>query len=144
MSKLRSIQPPRILTAPQSKPAYLLERLQLIRSVVMRNENFLPPLAGNSKGDRDTYMKLTSTTNLLGRRGQRFLLFGMLCTSSDGRYALEDADGMVGLDMQDAIPGEGIFTEGSMILVEGEYTEEERIRVFALGHPPSEPRESAR
>jgi DNA polymerase epsilon subunit 2 len=89
-------------------------------------------------------LQLTSTTNLLGRRGQRFLLFGMLCTSSDGRYALEDADGMVGLDMEDAIPGEGIFTEGSMVLVEGEYTDEERIRVFALGHPPSEPRESAR
>ncbi|UZJ52846.1 hypothetical protein CBS101457_002166 [Exobasidium rhododendri] len=140
----RSTQAPHILTVPQSKPAYLLERLQLIRNVVMRNENFLPPLASNGRGDRDSYMKLTSTTNLLGRRGQRFLLFGMLCTSSDGRYALEDADGMVGLDLQDAVPGEGIFTEGSMILVEGEYTDEERIRVFALGHPPSESRDSAR
>lgn len=68
----------------------------------------------------------------------------MLCTSSDGRYALEDADGMVGLDLQDAIPGEGIFTEGSMVLVEGEYTSEERIRVHALGHPPSESRETAK
>ncbi|MCO5589717.1 hypothetical protein L7F22_043685 [Adiantum nelumboides] len=94
--------------------------------------------------DRDAFMKLTSTANLLGRQGQRFLLFGMLCTSSDGRYALEDTDGMVGLDLDDAIPGEGIFTEGSMILVEGEYTAEERIRAFAIGHPPSESRETAK
>jgi DNA polymerase epsilon subunit 2 len=42
------------------------------------------------------------------------------------------------------MPGEGIFTEGAFVLIEGEYTEEERIRVFALGHPPSETRDTAR
>ena len=133
-----------ILAPPQAKPGYLAERLQIIRNIIMRNENFLPPLASGSARDRDAFMKLTSTANLLGRQGQRFLLFGMLCTSSDGRYALEDTDGMVGLDLDDAIPGEGIFTEGSMILVEGEYTAEERIRAFAIGHPPSESRKTAK
>jgi DNA polymerase epsilon subunit 2 len=68
----------------------------------------------------------------------------MLSTSSDGRYELEDEDGVVGLDLDDAIPGEGIFTEGALILVEGEYMTDERIRVFALGHPPSETRAAAR
>jgi DNA polymerase epsilon subunit 2 len=140
----QSTKKPSLLAPPQAKPAYLMERLQIIKNVVMRNENFLPPLASGTARDRESYMKLTSTANLLGRQGQRFLLFGMLCTSSDGRYALEDADGMVGLDLQDAVPGEGIFTEGSMILVEGEYTVDERIRAFAIGHPPSEPRETAK
>lgn len=42
------------------------------------------------------------------------------------------------------IAGEGIFTEGAYILVEGEYTPDERLRAFAIGHPPSENRESAR
>lgn len=133
-----------ILPPPQAKPGHLAERLQILKSVIMRNENFLPPLASGSSRERDAFMKLTSTANLLGRQGQRFLLFGMLCTSSDGRYALEDADGMVGLDLDEAIPGEGIFCEGSMILVEGEYTAEERIRAFAIGHPPSESRETAK
>lgn len=142
--KLPESKKPSILAPPQAKPGYLAERLQIIRNVIMRNENFLPPLASGSARDRDAFMKLTSTANLLGRQGQRFLLFGMLCTSSDGRYALEDTDGMVGLDLEDAIPGEGIFTEGSMILVEGEYTAEERIRAFAIGHPPSESRETAK
>lgn len=68
----------------------------------------------------------------------------MLSTSHDGRYVLEDADGSVGLDLDEAIPGEGIFTEGAIILVEGEYTDEERIRVLAIGHPPSETRKQAR
>ncbi|SPC65916.1 uncharacterized protein UHOD_11655 [Ustilago sp. UG-2017b] len=82
--------------------------------------------------------------NLLGRQGHRFLLFGMLSTSSDGRYELEGVDGTIGLDLHDAIPGEGILTEGSLILVEGEYTVDECIRAFAIGHPPSETRAQAR
>ncbi|PWZ02294.1 DNA polymerase epsilon, subunit B [Testicularia cyperi] len=135
-----------LLPVASQKSAYMRERLQIVKSVIERNENFCPPLAigGNGKRDRDSFMKLTSTKNLLGRQGQRFLLFGILSTSSDGRYELEDLDGVVGLDLQDAIPGEGIFTEGSLILVEGEYTDEERIRVFAIGHPPSENRAAAR
>ena len=31
-----------------------------------------------------------------------------------------------------------------MVLVEGEYTVEETIRVLAMGHPPSEKREVSR
>ena len=89
-------------------------------------------------------MRLTLTKNLLGRQGHRFLLLGMLSTSSDGRYELEDVDGTIGLDLHDAIPGEGILTEGSLILVEGEYTVDECIRAFAIGHPPSETRAQAR
>jgi DNA polymerase epsilon subunit 2 len=42
------------------------------------------------------------------------------------------------------VPGEGMFTEGCMVLIEGEYTIEETIRVLAMGHPPSEKREIAR
>lgn len=37
-----------------------------------------------------------------------------------------------------------MFTEGCMVLIEGEYTIEERIRVLAIGHPPSEKRDVAR
>lgn len=46
--------------------------------------------------------------------------------------------------MEEAIPGVGIFTEGSVVLIEGEYTDEERIKVDQIGHPPSETREVAR
>ncbi|KAK0551435.1 DNA-directed DNA polymerase epsilon, subunit B, partial [Tilletia horrida] len=136
---------PTILPTASSKPNCLRERLNVIRNVVLRNEHFLPSLlASQGTSERDSFMKLTSTKNLLGRQGQRFLLLGMLCTAQDGRYCLEDADGSVGLDLQEAIPGEGIFTEGCIALVEGEYTEQERIRVFALGHPPSESRTDAK
>ncbi|SNX84492.1 related to DNA polymerase epsilon subunit B [Melanopsichium pennsylvanicum] len=139
-----------ILPTAVTRSAFARQRYHILKSVILRNENFCPPLAipSSSSNRHDTgeagFMKLTSTKNLLGRQGSRFLLFGMLSTSSDGRYELEDADGTVGLDLQHAIPGEGIFTEGSLILVEGEYTVDERIRVFAIGHPPSETRAQAR
>lgn len=144
---------PTVLPTAGTRSMFPRQRYHILKSVISRNENFCPPLAiptasGRSSNSKDNladgFMKLTSTKNLLGRQGQRFLLFGMLSTSSDGRYELEDADGTVGLDLADAIPGEGIFTEGSLILVEGEYTVEERIRVFAIGHPPSETRAQAR
>ncbi|SPO25719.1 related to DNA polymerase epsilon subunit B [Ustilago trichophora] len=142
--------PATVLPTASARSTFPRQRYHILKSVISRNENFCPPLAipTASSSSRNTgadgFMKLTSTKNLLGRQGHRFLLFGMLSTSSDGRYELEDADGTVGLDLQNAIPGEGIFTEGSLILVEGEYTVEERIRVFAIGHPPSETRAQAR
>lgn len=144
--------PATVLPTASTRSTFPRQRYHILKSVIARNENFCPPLAiptassssSSRNVDADGFMKLTSTKNLLGRQGHRFLLFGMLSTSSDGRYELEDADGTVGLDLNNAIPGEGIFTEGSLILVEGEYTIEERIRVFAIGHPPSETRVQAR
>jgi DNA polymerase epsilon subunit 2 len=37
-----------------------------------------------------------------------------------------------------------MFTDGCMVLVEGEYTVEETVRVLAMGHPPCERRDAAR
>lgn len=41
-------------------------------------------------------------------------------------------------------PGEGLYTEGSVALVEGEYTEDGVLEVIAIGQPPCEDRETAR
>lgn len=110
--------------------------------IILRNENFTPPAIGGH--DRANYLKLTSIRNLLGRAGQLFLLFGMLARNEEGKLCLEDGESRVVLDMEDAVPGEGLFTEGCMVLIEGEYTVEETVRVLAMGHPPSERRNIAR
>lgn len=68
----------------------------------------------------------------------------MLSRNPEGRLCLEDGEGLVVLDMEEAVPGEGLFTEGCMVLIEGEYTDEETVRVLAMGHPPSEKRDVAR
>ena len=97
---------------------------------------------------------------MLGRPGERFLLLGMLVYNKEGKLCLEDADGSVQLDisklaslphltllsahiLQDA-PGDGIFTEGSFALVEGEYNEDDSLEVIAMGQPPCESRETSR
>ena len=36
-------------------------------------------------------MQLRTTKQLLGRAGERFLLFGLLCCSKEGKLCLEDA-----------------------------------------------------
>lgn len=138
-----------ILPPPLSKPLAVRNRLQALRALILRNENFIPPLPGSVRQrGGDSWMKLTSTSNLLGRPGGRFLLFGLLTSTPDGRWCLEDEDGRVELDMTNAIPGEGIFTLGSLVLVEGRYSDEgddgQRLYVHAIGHPPSEPRAKAR
>ena len=51
------------------------------------------------------------------------------------------------LDVESAIPGEGIFTLGSLVLVEGRYADEGQGDIFyvnAIGHPPSETRTKAK
>lgn len=139
-----------ILPPPLAKPLATRSRLQALRALVLRNENFCPPLPGTvrSRGAEDTWMKLTSTSNLLGRPNGRFLLFGILTSTPDGRWCLEDEDGRVELDLTDAVPGEGIFTLGGLVLVEGRYADEgeegQRFHVHAIGHPPSETRSRAR
>lgn len=118
-------------------------------------------------------MQLKSTKQLLGRAGDRFLLFGMLIHSKEGKLCLEDLDGVVELDFSQLVgepvhpvlmkclsltcdphtlfvltnqdqPSEGLFTEGSFALVEGDYTENATFSVIAIGHPPCESRETAR
>jgi len=84
----------------------------------------------------------------------------MLTYSKEGKLCLEDADGAVELDFAYLVscldvagliidaskdePGDGLYTEGSFALVEGEYTENGILEVIALGQPPCETRETAR
>jgi DNA polymerase epsilon subunit 2 len=46
---------------------------------------------------------LKSTKQLLGRAGERFLLFGMLVHSKEGKLCLEDLDGVVELDFSQLV-----------------------------------------
>ena len=92
---------PSIAGQASSRAAFLRERWGIIKEIVLRNENFTPPAIGGH--DRSSYLKLTSTRNLLGRAGQLFLLFGMLSRNPEGKLCLEDGEGRVVLDMEDAV-----------------------------------------
>ncbi|KDQ20670.1 hypothetical protein BOTBODRAFT_26684 [Botryobasidium botryosum FD-172 SS1] len=138
----RNPKPPTIAGTPASRHTYLRDRHNIIKQIVLRNENFSPPAIANR--DRDSYFKLTSTKNLLGRAGQRFLVFGMLTRTPQGKLCLEDLDGQVELDISEITPSEGLYTEGCFVLIEGDYTDEDILSVIAIGHPPPERRVIAR
>ncbi|KAH9844250.1 epsilon DNA polymerase [Rhodofomes roseus] len=118
-------------------------RLNVIRQTVLRNDHFSPSTLPSR--DRERLLTLRSTKQLLGRAGERFLLFGMLSHNKEGKLCLEDQDGAVELDFSQLDqPSEGLFTEGCFALVEGDYTDDATLSVIAIGHPPCESRESAR
>ncbi|GAA6030941.1 hypothetical protein JCM8097_008948 [Rhodosporidiobolus ruineniae] len=124
-----------------SKSRYLRDRFNIIKQVILRNEHFCPPAVVGP--ERGIYMKLTTIKNLLGRQGGHFLIFGLLTRMEDGEFYLEDLDDKVKLDLSEATPESGLFTEGSFVLVDGDYTHESVFRVSEIGHPPSERRDEA-
>lgn len=118
-------------------------RYNIIKQVILRNDHFSPSTIPSR--DREHLLTLRSTKQLLGRAGERFLLFGMLGHSKEGKLCLEDHEGSVQLDFSQLDqPSEGLFTEGAFALVEGDYTDEATFVVIAIGHPPCENRETAR
>ncbi|KAL7282368.1 hypothetical protein ACG7TL_003838 [Trametes sanguinea] len=126
-----------------SRVTAMRNRLNVIKQCVLRNDHFSPSTLPSK--DRENLLTLRSTKQLLGRAGERFLLFGMLTHSKEGKLCLEDQDGLVELDFSQLdVPSEGLFTEGCLALVEGDYTEDATLLVIAIGHPPCESREAAR
>jgi DNA polymerase epsilon subunit 2 len=85
--------------------------------------------------------KISSIKNLLGRRNQHFLLFGLLTRSPSGVLSLSDPDASITLDLKDAMSAGGIFAPGVFVLVDGKYTDTEKFRVHTMVLPPSERRE---
>lgn len=127
-----------IIADADGKAAMYRDRYQILKQVILRNDNFSPPpFAGK---DRSKYMKLTAVKNLLGRYGESFLLFGMLTQMGDGRYYLEDPDAHVQLDLSETIPSQGLFTDNCFVLADGTFTQDNIFKVYTLGHPPAEPR----
>ncbi|KDQ64598.1 hypothetical protein JAAARDRAFT_145515 [Jaapia argillacea MUCL 33604] len=139
----RSQHTPTISGTADSRVMAVRNRLQIIKQTVLRNEHFSPSTLPSR--DREHLLALKSTKQLLGRPGNRFLLFGMLTHNKEGKLCLEDQDGFVELDFSSLDqPSEGLFTEGCFALVEGDYTEDGIFEVIAIGHPPCESRETAR
>ncbi|GAA5824774.1 hypothetical protein JCM11251_005335 [Rhodosporidiobolus azoricus] len=132
---------PTLAPGALSKARYLRDRFNIIKQVILRNEHFCPPAVVGP--ERTDYMKLTTIKNLLGRQGGHFLIFGLLTRMEDGEFYLEDLDDKVKLDLREATPESGLFTEGSFVLIDGDYTHESIFKVGEIGHPPSERRDEA-
>lgn len=105
-------------------------RYFLIMDRLSRNENFqkasmtsisnLNSLTIDGIGKNN---EITLIKNMLGRDGQKFLLFGLLSKNSTDEYILEDATGYIELNLNQAIKNQGSFyCIGMFVLVEGIYS----------------------
>jgi DNA polymerase epsilon subunit 2 len=129
-----------IIAAPKEKATIFKERYHVILQRLLRNDLFQSHPA-HMPTKHQTAGKISSIKNLLGRRNQHFLLFGLLTRAPSGALTLSDPDGSIALDITDAASAGGIFTPGVFVLVDGKYTERDIFRVHTMVMPPSERRE---
>ncbi|KAG0263305.1 DNA polymerase epsilon subunit 2 [Actinomortierella ambigua] len=136
----------KLLSTAVAKTAMFRARYHLLLQKMMRNEQFAPPVFTGGGMEHQQYLKITPLKALRGRAGGSFLCFGMLVQMSDsggaGKFCLEDLDEKMELemDMQQCDRAAGMYTENTFVLVEGLYTEENVLKVRAIGLPPLERR----
>jgi DNA polymerase epsilon subunit 2 len=134
---------PTIISAPKDKATIFRERYHIILQRLLRNELF-QSYSMHAAPKHQTAGKISSIKNLLGRRNQHFLLFGLLIRSPSGVLSLSDPDASIPLDLTDAMSAGGIFAPGVFVLVDGKYTDKEKFRVHTIVLPPSERREATK
>ncbi|ODV86717.1 hypothetical protein CANARDRAFT_6292 [[Candida] arabinofermentans NRRL YB-2248] len=127
---------------------YFVDRFHLLKDRLLRNENFQPASfsALNSMSGAATSSlqqhQITVIKNLLGRHGNRFLLFGLLTKSSAGLWQLQDDTDHIDLELgQCLFPSNSYFTPGNYVICDGIYSSSSKFYVSSMIHPPSEKRE---
>ncbi|KAG0236585.1 DNA-directed DNA polymerase epsilon, subunit B [Actinomortierella wolfii] len=130
----------KLLSTAAAKTAMFRARYNLLMQKIMRNEQFAPPVFTGGM-EHQQYLKITPLKALRGRAGGFFLCFGMLVQMSDGKFCLEDLDEKIELDIVvNCDRAAGMYTENTFVLVEGQYTDENVLKVKAIGLPPLERR----
>jgi DNA polymerase epsilon subunit 2 len=117
-------------------------RLALVRQRLMRHPTFKRP-ALERLSTASSYVHITEIEALQTSEGQQCAL-GLLCEPLEGVFHLEDSTGIVPLDLTQAAPGNGLFTLGCIVIVEGQLSPAGIFEVATLFHPPAEAREQTR
>ncbi|KAI9104668.1 DNA polymerase alpha/epsilon subunit B-domain-containing protein [Phlyctochytrium arcticum] len=128
---------PSLLSSSNAKSLALRDRYDLLYQRILRHDAFRPSTFTQTS-DRFT---ITHIKNLQGAKPGGYLLFGMLTVIEEGKWHLEDTDGVIELDLRGKIDkGMGLFCQNCFVLIEGLYTEDRILRVRTVGMPVPEPR----
>ena len=65
------------------------------------------------------------------------VILGMLCQMKEGEWWVEDPTGCIPIKLDEATFHKGIFTESSLVLAEGTFSDGV-LSVTAFGFPPAE------
>ena len=118
-----------------SKVSLFRNRYNVIQQILQRHELFSVRSLASANSEK---YSLTTTEILRGSTcNDSCILLGMLVQLKEGEYHLEDLTGCVKLDLTIASYQKGIFSENSIIIVEGSY-EDKVLLAKAIGFPPYE------
>ena len=119
------------------------ERLQLVQQRLLRSGQFTIRGMGPSLSTLSEAHELSTIESLLGSTGVRVLL-GLLTQPVEGVWHLEDLGSIIRLDIRQAQASSALFTEGSVVLVQGELcpTDSSLLVVSVIGLPPAEKRDA--
>lgn len=136
------------------------DRYHLIMDRLSRNENFrktsFSSISSITKSlqEKSISNEITLIANMLGRDGQKFILFGLLSKNPSGQFILEDCSEYVELNLSQTFKTEGSFYGvGMFVIVEGIYSASGGVNnkssdymggcfyVSNIGHPPAEKRD---
>lgn len=128
----------------KSKAEFYQDRYTAIHQRLQRHEVFAPIIFSSSADSNRDKFRLKNVEALMGmNKDETVVVFGMLTQLKHGRIFLEDPTGVVELDFsifnenRKTRSPEGIFTEGSLMIVEGTY-DAHVLYVHNLGQPPIE------
>ncbi|KAI9304710.1 DNA polymerase alpha/epsilon subunit B-domain-containing protein [Cunninghamella echinulata] len=133
-----STKPTLLFGTATDKAEMFLDRLNLVKQRLLRNERFSPT---SMHIDREAYIRITPIKALLGQDGDNFTLFGMLTQLEEGKIFLEDEDANIQLNLSSAEFDSGLFTDGTFVIVNGNYHGEYIFHAKSISLPPTERRE---
>jgi hypothetical protein len=88
------------------------------------------------------HVALTEIMGLKGCVGERHIVMGLLSTSEEGNFLLEDGGAAVPLDLSRSTVASGLVTENCVVVAEGEMGVDGAFHAAAAGFPSCEPRAS--
>lgn len=123
------------------KVALLRDRFSMVQQRLARNPQFRRPVSARAAATTN-WVELTSIETLRSKEGELCAVLGMLVPDAEraGKWCLEDLNSRVPVELESCQRMPGLYTESTIVLAQGEFTDE---GVFAVGHiglPPAETR----
>lgn len=130
---------PNIAADASSKIDIFRQRLHIIQQRLSRHPLFSKPQFSLAE-EHQEYIELKQLQSLVGDTGGRRYVLGMLVKVEDDRLFLEDFSTKFPIEIGHASMADGVYTENSIVVVEGSLRHDGVFEAVAIGMPPVEPK----
>ncbi|XP_027924509.1 DNA polymerase epsilon subunit B [Vigna unguiculata] len=124
-----------------AKAALYRDRFLLLSQRLSRDQHFSKP-AFESEFSHFGSCEISPIQSLVGQTGRKWVM-GVISQLEDGHYYLEDLTAAVKINLSSAKITTGLFSENTIVVVEGEMLVEGIFQVLTCGFPPLEDRDKS-